>query len=207
MRQKLHCIILLICFLFTFSFNSFAYKMGNGLVLLVDSNSLPPSVAYIDLLVPLDKSMVEDTQNYKIITINGDTIELSDNSQLVNYDDGFISYSVYVSDDIVSIKQDDSILIEFGADRESIKNTYNSIKIGTFDYKGNVINISNPIKLKNYGPFELNTLSLVDGNLSVNYHFNPYYGVGILVLFVGIIFLIVILLKRKRTINREGVKS
>lgn len=195
------CILLL----FILSIDSFAYKQGPGVRVCSKSEKLPEGTVYIDLLVPA-KSLPEKPSFTELTSIYGKIINLSEESEIVKYNkEGFISFSVYVSDDIFYSLYLNQFCVDYYPDGNSdIKKEYKFFKVACLDENGNILSVSNPASARNHLNFDFDYFSLSKNGIKAVYFVNPFITVGIIVLAAVPIVIINVIVKKKKEQKSKG---
>ena len=204
--KNIAIIFLCIILIAVFSIKSFAYKLGNDITILVNIKKMPIHTEYIDILIPN-----KEKPNYIpfdiLKSLDGGTIHISKDCEIAQYDDGeYISYSVYISNDLyVDYENDNTIRINYGLKDQNIKNEYSCIKLAYIDEYGKVIEVSNEININDYYPFEFHHLSLSGNEVKSMYRINPFFTVISIVVILLAILIIIMIIKKVRRIKNHAL--
>lgn len=117
----------------------------------VDTDAVPDGAVYIDLLMPIPS----DNEAYtEINQPNADTYGFSNDSEIVKYNqDGFVSYTFHIIDASSDLTISDSIDYNSSIDRiskydfEYCQKNFKKIKFAYLDKDGNIISVSNSVKI------------------------------------------------------------
>ena len=205
MKKSIRIVIFCILLLFILSIDSFAYKQGPGVRVCSKSKKLPEGTVYIDLLVPA-KSLPEKPSFTELTSMYGKIINLSEESEIVKYNkEGFISFSVYVSDDISYGLYLDQFCVDYFPDGDSdIKKEYEFFRIACLDKNGNILTVSNAASAKNHFNFDFDYFSLSKSGIKAVYIVNPFVTFGIIALAAVPIVIIIVIVKKKKEQNYKG---
>ncbi len=184
-------ILIFMCALLVFlmCINAFAFNNGGDLLIEVNKKALPEGTVAIDLLVDFSDQKYNKNNKFfsemngsKMLCIDGTTVEVNPDSEIVRYadDEEFYSYTFHYREattpeyDCNEYYHPDTILVRF-EDRKILREIFFNVKIAYLDKEGNILTVTNAAYIDDPGVIRFfDLLEANRGNLSVKYDISPW---------------------------------
>lgn len=205
--KKIGAFILSAIIILSVSVPCYAYKRSNDLTLYFNLSEVDAKTAGIDILVPIDEKSEKYSSfnNYNdLMGING-LISITDKSQISNYDtNGYISYLCHFKNADIDCNQNSDNQIVVNVNNLDYFLEQGSFIIAFIDSQGNILSTTNVVSVKDGLFKQFESVSVSNYQAKVNYYFNPYY---ILPLIISAVLVITVILLRLKAIkNKKGVR-
>lgn len=210
MYKKLTCLGMLLLLLSVVTVPAYAYKPSPFFVIRCNQNDIPKGTAYIDLLLPIQEDDERFSENEKetesvINILDYSIVEISNTSEIANYNDGYCSYLFHFEDSVIFPNQrtGEDIFIEYGSTQNLLDELVRlkNCKLAFVGAEGSILTISDEFMLKDSYFKDFEYLMVQETAVTAIYNTNPYRIAYMMVLSLSIMVIftvIVVILYRKR---------